>query len=75
MCSQAVACTGTEDNVLDTILGVGKEEECQLLCQQDTLCQIYTWYLCRLVNDEASLKLICRYDATEFLANFCVLLR
>ena len=70
MCSQAEACTGTEDNVLDTILGVGEEEECQLLCQQDTLCQIYTWYLCRLLNDEAMFN-----DATEFLANFCVLLR
>ena len=53
MCSEAVACTGTEDNVLDTILGVGKEEDCQLLCQQSDLCQIYTWYLCRLLNDEA----------------------
>ena len=39
--------------MLDTILGVGEEEDCQLLCQQDTLCQIYTWYLCRLLNDEA----------------------
>ena len=82
MCSEAVACTGMEDNVLDTILGVGKEEDCQLLCQQSDLCQIYTWYpykhyiiLTNYWMMKQSSKLFCRYDASEFLANFCVLLR
>ena len=42
-CSEQFACSSDEENTVDRIFGVLKEEDCQVLCLNNSDCQIYTW--------------------------------
>ena len=42
-CSSEVACHSDEDNIIDEIMGVQTEAECQNHCLEDSLCLFYTW--------------------------------
>ena len=57
-CSSELACHGGDDNIVDQILAVQTEAECQNLCFEDSSCGFYTWhnagsfppYFCVLIN-------------------------
>ena len=42
-CSDQFACSSDEENTVDRIFGVLKEEDCQVICLNNSDCQIYTW--------------------------------
>jgi len=44
VCSENVACSATEDNLIRFEENVNIEETCQELCHNSNGCQFYTWY-------------------------------
>jgi len=54
LCSDNFACKADEDNIVDRIFGVIKEEDCQTLCANNSNCQVYTWY-----NNDEVLSNVC----------------
>ena len=44
LCSQNFGCTVNDDNLIDLSFGAEKESDCQILCQHQPDCEIYTWY-------------------------------
>ena len=57
-CSSEVGCLGDASNIVDEILSVQTEAECQNFCLENPLCIFYTWFnadntpanLCVLLN-------------------------
>ena len=43
-CSSEVGCLGDASNIVDEILSVQTEAECQNFCLENPLCMFYTWF-------------------------------
>ena len=44
VCSSEYACNIVDDNIIDIIAPVYDEEECQSICKDDDICNLYTWF-------------------------------
>jgi len=43
LCSEHYACTAEEDNLVEKIFGVMKEDDCREFCIKNSECEVYTW--------------------------------